>query len=349
MFCKSTFIFAASFFGTLSASCFVPSDCCKEEPPKVEVQTSKLGCGGIDFLVFADFLYWKTTVSNLPYAVFAQVDEIFPDFSIINQESVEEIVFPFDKGIRLGASAQLDCGFGLLAKWTNFRTSGSTSKTVTLPSIIFAIWDFVVPAIIDSIQAKQFLKLNQMNVDVVKRIPLCNCFTLDSFFGITTSHINQILDITAHQMFDPPSVGVVETEVKNLFKGIGPEFGFQTNYEIKNISLYGKGLYSLLYGKFQLSTTSTDTVDIPPVVSFTHDQNSQELTLVSAFNLAVGLAVSWSKFTFHTDYEFNFWPGQVRVPRIHGEIISKTPMISLVNAKGDVGFHGLTTGISFNF
>lgn len=306
------------------------------------------------FSVEGDFLYWKANVSHLPYAVLAEVETAFEGFQFPNKESVREVQFHYDPGFRIAATGRFDTGWGLLAEYTCFHTSGSAVKRVDFPDIIFSLWDLALPAMVDKISAHQFLNFGEFHLDIVKRFSPSKDFSLDPFFGATGAMMHQGLSITEHQVFDPPAVGTVKTRIKNNFSGGGLRIGFQTSYTpIKWVALYGKGAYSILYGKFKLSSRSRDTVDIPPTVSIVHRESTNELSLVSAFDVIAGVKanwpLSWGELILNLGYEFVFWPSQVRVPRIRSDITSKTPITLLDNAKGDVGFHGLVAGLAVCF
>lgn len=303
---------------------------------------------------WGEFLYWKTTVSNWPYAVVATIDTIGEGFQLANHESRKEMHFHYDPGFRVGLAGHFDNNWDLSTKYTRFHTSAHTSKKATDPGIIFPLWDFALPARTDTLSAHQSLKFSQINLDFIKHFSWGRDGSIDPFFGAVGARIHQQLFITANQMFDPPSTGIVKTALRNDFTGGGLEGGLAINYTpVKRLTLCGKGSYGLLYGKFKLTSHSKDTVSLPPEISFSHNQETDEWAVVSDFNVTAGVKLNWmfsrSRLTAYADYEFVFWPAQVRIPRIHSDVSTKTPIVDLNNSQGDIGFHGVTIGLMLDF
>jgi hypothetical protein len=324
------------------------------EPLLAATPTPKTTEWHANFSAWGALLYWKTAVNNWPYAVVATIDTLSVGLQLVNHESPKEMRFRYDPGFRVGLAGNFGKGWDLLAQYTRFHTSAHTSKTVADPGIIFALWDFALPARTNMLSAHQSLKLSQVNLDFIRNFSWGKAGSIDPFFGAVGAVIDQQLFITANQLFDPPSTGIVKTDLRNDFRGGGLEAGLAINYTpARWFTLCGKGSYALLYGNFKLTSHSKDTVSLPPEISFAHDQKAHEWAVVNAFDVTAGVKLNWtfshSCLTAYADYEFVFWPAQVRIPRIRSDISTKTLVVDLNNSRGDVGFHGATVGLMLRF
>lgn len=303
-----------------------------------------------DFFAYADFLYWKASVTGLPYAVTGTVVTPVTGLEFVDNDKIEEIHFGYKPGFRIGAGYQFDCGWDIIADWTHFHTSAKRSLTATAPHLIEMVWDFI-PGVTTSLEAHQSLKYDQVNVDIVKNFSLGSSRVIASpFFGAVGACIHQDLDLKSQRNFDP-DLGSETTKIKNHFSGGGLRVGLALEYAPCSwLSVYGKGSYSLLYGKFDLSQHDAAQVPVSgePVNLF-HQAKTSERSLASAFDIIAGLRSTWSfdcfELTAHVSYEFVYFPNQVRVR----QILSTGADAFLFQGFGDVGFQGLTAGIGLAF
>jgi hypothetical protein len=316
--------------------------------------------GYAHLIAFGDFLYWKTSVSGLPYAA-TGVGLTIPDVIsfVENQRRVRNIHFSHDPGFRVGLGFQIDRGWDLTGRWTHFHTKASSrvlevSPEPGDPRFISLIWA-LFPGRTVELCARQKMHFDQVDVNFAKNIYLGRHFLFNPFFGALGARINQRLRIHSSGFIDGELPTTQDTTLRNNFRGAGIQVGAGTEFApIRWVSLYGKGSYGLVYGKFnlkrndlQLLLTDTGTISIP------HQEFSRLENLVSTFDIIAGLKLSaYSRnqkirLTGHISYEAVFWPNQVRIQKyvIQGDPAQTFPLLGY----GDVGFQGLTAGLELRF
>lgn len=310
-------------------------------------------------MLFGDFLYWKASVTGMPYAVTGH-SESFSGTPYVNHESVREVKFPYKPGFRVGIGAQFDRGWDLVLKWTRFHASAKDSRHVTNdlsdPHLIEPIWPFPIPSRTTSADAHLSVQYDQLDLNFVKNLYVGSHFLFKPFFGALGARLHEELKIDSFSLIDN-GTGDQTTKLFNKFDGGGLQLGMGAEFVPSHwFSLYGSGSYSLLYGKFKLKRNdlmqfTVQTGGGPVVFDLPRSDSSKELALASAFDLIAGLKFCGhfpkqsGSLTFHVSYEFVYWPNQIRLRRISSLFISATPLLG----QGDVGFQGLNTGLELRF
>lgn len=344
LICPTTLMHAWSLFPSKKAD--------QPPPPAVSEHHSR----NAQFQVYGDFLFWQASVSRLPYAVTAESQSI-PEFgvSVANYESIKEVHFDYGPGFRIGIGNRFDTGWNIQAEWLRFYTISHGHHNAGESQVLAPIWDIYL-AENEKVRASESVRLNQVNLNFVKNISLGTHFSFDPYFGATGAWLQELLKMRFSQEFDEASAHA-RTKIKNHFQGAGLEVGTTTSYDpAKWFSLYAKGSYGLLYGKFKFSKHSTQNIDSAEFgpLGYDHHQSAHELALVNMFDIMTGIRFKWESrhwaFSFHISYEIDYWPGQVRGQRLFTAITpsNSTPTI-LSDTQGDVGFQGLTTGAYLSF
>lgn len=349
LLCPATVMHAWSVFPSKSESKQT-----KPAPPGVSEPHSR----NAQFQVYGDFLWWQASVSRLPYIVEAEEVSI-PEFgvSIANHEKIKEVHFDYDPGFRVGIGTRYDTGWDMQAEWVRFYTIGHAHKRADADDdrVIAAIWDIYL-AENKKVRASESVRLNQVNLNFVKNISLGTHFSLDPYFGGTGAWLDEYLKMRFKQTFEGEGASA-RTKIRNTFEGGGLEVGMTTSYDpARWFSLYAKGSYGLLYGKFKFRKHSVQRIDseLFGPLKYDHHQSAHELALVNTFDIMTGLKFHWASrhwaFSFHVGYEFDFWPGQIRGQRLFTAIIptGSTPTI-LSDSQGDVGFQGFNAGAYLSF
>lgn len=295
--------------------------------------------------VSGDFLYWKASVSGLPYAVNAFFGTIE---NVPNFETLLEMVFSSHPGFRIEGEFKFDKGWFLSTSWTRNHAKASHFQEVSsVPgNFLEPIWGIPVGPT-KSMSITQLAKYDDFDLLVRKNIFLGTHFLSQTFFGLDYLTLKQRRTLGSFLLLDNTNVFEL-SKIINNFRGTGLKIGFECNYyPIKWFSLYGKGSYSLLYGKFKLE--DLDTIQLDNFI--VHDQINDEKGIVNSFNIISGIkgnlffCCNKIILSFHVSYEFVYLPDQIRINRIISQATVGLPLLG----HGNVGFNGLTTGLELNF
>lgn len=201
------------------------------------------------------------------------------------------------------------------------------------------------------ISAKQFLKYDELDFDIVKILSLGSCFLFKPFFGAIVTKIDQKLTLNSLLLFDNFSA-TQQTKLTNNFKGGGLQIGFDMEYTpFCWLTFYGIGSYSLLWGKFHLKRTDFFVGGDPLNVEIPRSGSSIVKSVVQAMDINAGikLGTSFCKDAFrifgYLGYEFVYYPNQVSIPKI----LSQAVETFILLGNGNIGFNGITTGLLLEF
>lgn len=339
-------IFSRVLLGSvlLGASALQANECCCDPSPC---------CGS--WMAYADFLYWKASVTDLPFAATSTLEFITPPgFTQINNQSLKYARFNYDPGFRVGIGYLSACDWQLTAEYTRFHTSGSGSlatPSAVGPLVLEDIWFSQIGAVKLSIDANQISDFDQGKVLFAAPYFACSRFAFRPTFGGIGAWLNQKLQLQRSTLVvDTP--GQFNTLLRNFFQGGGLDIGCDTEIQIwKCLSLFGRGSYSLLYGRYDLRRHDDISVFSTTPVFFTNDQRTIEYGFANSFDINVGLTASWClcnmNWSTQIGYEFMYWLDQVRVRGIF-PINGNGDAVALYG-KGHVGYQGLTWRVILSY
>lgn len=292
------------------------------------------------FNVHGDFLYWKPTVTNLPIVGFFALDE---DSS---NETLETIEFNYEPGFRIGLGWQFEKGWDLNLDWTRLHSKESVGPFTGGDQFLISFW-FTLPVAPVSISASQSIHYDIVNLDFIKSLALGTSFVCKPFFGPAGIFIHQDVDFDNIVIIDE-ELANQSISLENDFNGGGLRVGLESvYYPFRCFSLYGKGSFTLGYGEFKLNQSYTDG-DV-----FAETFERKENSVVTGFDIMGGIRGCFCfcgiDLMAHVSYEFVLWPYQVRLQNYFPAGSGGNDFGVTLRGFGDVGFQGLTTGLSVIF
>jgi hypothetical protein len=289
-----TMVFLATFLADLCAD--EEGICCFNEPMPC--------CEGMFFLE-ADFLYWKARQQGLD--VFSSSSQFTNTVTVDTAtESIEvsesvrhyhRLHFDWRCGVRIGAGYTFaNSNWDLLSRWTYFHGHGHVGKA--------------------NIKGKWNLTYNVL--DVLTRGPqfyVGSSFRWKAFGGVRAARIDQKLNVlaeTSGTQINPfsntnlrLSTFIGSSSSRSNYKGIGPEFGFNTAWSLpKKFGVYADAGGSLLYSHYDAKfsdefndiSTSFTPADPPRTDQFVSVDRADAETNTCQVVLDLALGISWQSY-----------------------------------------------------
>lgn len=327
----------------LILSCLATTLVCADTPcsvsPKgrVNYPANFQVAGGIDLLVFGDYLYWKAQEDDLYYVQSGGNSEGFIG-------SLERLDPDYGNGLRVGLGLNFPKeGIDLIGSWLWFKTEKESSCEGALTPL-WAEPDFSSLALASSAKGKWHLDLNVGDLEWGRSSWFGGNVSLRPFLGLRAALINQNLTSLFWYKTTPTVLG--KLEARSDFKGGGLRAGADGRFTFPHdFSLYATTSLSLLYGQFNAGAkTREDQI----LIARTSDLFWQP---TSALQMALGLA--WDThfandrchIEFHVGCEENLWFGLGEMNRYVGQLRKGLH----VQERGTFGLLGLVAGGRFDF
>ncbi len=317
-------------------------------------------CSNIGIAVTGDFLYWQPKVSGIPYASTNIIDTLAPGFNVANDIVYQSVEFDYEPGFRLGALYQLPCNlWDFEVVWTHFNCSGSDSIYAGNGQVISSFWEN--PTAITSTVASSIIDLKTEIVDlnIGRLLNLCGCLRLRPFIGFRLYQLD-IKDSIAYvgvSSIPPPMdfPGRSDVTLVSNNKGYGLNVGANIKWRFLGVlNLSASGSYSLLNTKSCLANNQHTQVPDLDLDAYLNLKNKfwsfrQSLRALIGFDWDYYFVVSRLPVTLNifAGYEINYWPNFIEVNRAQSPGVDNA--LIAIQSQGDVGFHGLTTGVHIRF
>lgn len=197
------------------------------------------------FYTQASFLYWKTDVNGLAYAL-----ESVPSSAAPGRGEIHSPAFRWGPGFNVGLGYRIPHdAWKIDLQVTSYRTHCTTLLHPEENRVLFPVW--TIPSEIGaetSIQMSQHYRLHLGFADLVlsKQLALTPYITLSPFIGVTYFSIRQKYHLDYSYSDEP-----ILWRMKNKFWGVGPSIGCSGDlFVLKSFSLFCNGAIRLPCGQF---------------------------------------------------------------------------------------------------
>jgi len=322
--------------------------------------------------LFADvsFLYWQAKSKGLEYAITNQNPNTGLDGNVV------DIDFKWEPAFRLAIGMYLPHdNWNILITYTRLEEKSNRNSTTselnnpisTAGVGIIPVW--VHPAAYQNqlndvrfsfAEAKWKINYNVIDADFGKSFYLTRLLSVRPYIGIRNAVINQNFTVHYHGgntiTISGTAVTPLATDVslKNFSYGIGPLFGFRSNWCTKySLSIFTNLSLSLLHTNFDLNrienSLSSELID--------GEQRNDRAELNEEFwtykpHAQMAAGIKWDKcfgckkhLAISAAYEGNYWWKQNQMLRF----IDATITAKSRNTIGDLYLQGLTLSVSLDY
>jgi hypothetical protein len=307
-----------------------------------------------------EFLYWKTLSTRMPIAA---TDQLIPPAAgpgpgVGISMKTHEAKFGYDAGWRAGVGYRLPYrAWDFYGNWTHLNADAHKTVEPGPNQSVANIWGTLnLPSALDRSVGHQDLELNTFDFELGKTIHFTPPFMIRPFLGIKYAWIDQSLKVD-NQLADlVPNTTRTHFHFDNDFRGIGLRFGFNTDWEIdKGFAVIGRAAYSLLWGKLRLNHKEHYEFLAPGGAVIVHDFDFPENRHIVQNVVELFAGLRWEKIYHHEKYRFRiqggyeaqYWPSFNQLTRIAE--VTNINMDMVFPFSGDLGFHGWTAGVRFDF
>jgi len=195
-----------------------------------------------------------------------------------------------------------------------------------------------------------------VDLNIGRLIEFRNNFTFQPFVGASYFKLNVDNEINYTGIVEALTVPATFVgKLSDYSAGYGLNIGSSANWKLPcGFNLYGSGCYFIYRSSCHNKISQlTQVPSVPAEVNL--NTRDDFYTLNQQFRLSCG--ISWDyplcisscpiNLTIFAGYEFNYLPNQIELKRAQFSG-SETSVIPL-STSGDVGFNGLTTGLSLRF
>lgn len=294
--------------------------------------------------IIGDLLYWHASQQTTSPWAYVQTIKLTPYPAKTYTEP--NVYFNWSPGFKLGVNDEREHFFDTKLYWTHFSTKTHDAIKAATDEIILPEFfnGFITQLFYNHARLDWKLTMNMIDAELGHRIKLLESVSLRPFIGLKGGSINQAIHSSWQQnIFDIQLYASTEN-LKNNFKGIGPNFGIDSEWHLyKNINLRGDIATAFLWGRWNI----TDTYHGPgalfsglpetTIVSNTHR------SMLGTYMAKGFLGIEWilkakALVTLKAGYEMQFWSNQLRLP-----VFQALPI------HGDLTLQGATCGILINF
>jgi len=310
---------------------------------------------GADLFINIDWLIWQAHENGLGYAVKTSSSQTVTN--ALYRSSERNLSFDWDCGFRFGFGWNTPRdGWDLSATWTWFHNKAHDDITVGSTKMLLPVFSYEPSNTtingFRSADAKWWLKLNLIDLDLGREFFVSKWMTLRPFIGLRTGWIYQTNKVTFGKATPSSSQTGIYMKDKNNYWGLGLHSGLDSEWGLgAGFSVFAKAAASLLYGFFQidsyetqlLSSSRNDTVNNKD--SFRVDRAMTDLalglrwdTMLSDDRFHIGLQAGWEHLMFF---------GQNQFKRFYGMALSNAG--AFVANQGDLTIQGWTLSGRFDF
>lgn len=291
--------------------------------------------------VFEDFIYWHASQQSTSPWAYVQTINVPPAATYTEPN----VYFKWHAGLKLGIQYEQPSLLDAKLYWTYFSTK-------THEGIIAAPNEIIIPEFFNGFTTLNLFNraqldwkiiMNMVDADLGHTFNPLDSISVRPFVGIKGGTINQsIHSAWQEQLFNSTLYSATE-DLKNNFYGVGPSFGIDTVWRLKNnVRIRGDFSTAFLWGHWDIQDTyfrpATLLGLIPETTISSHTNNA----MLGAFMARYFLGLEWTLHTkvlvtLKAGYEMQFWSNQLRLP-----VFQALPI------HGDLTLQGATCGISIN-
>lgn len=316
---------------------------------------------GSDTYITLDFIWWKTVVGGMEYAVSGVVDNasfVTPFGMSTNKGHVQKPDFDFEPGIKVGMGLNFEHdGWDLYAQYTYLHSPNETTHASARPGVgvrnLQAVYyndgtDRLIPIVNASCKWEQNLNLIDLELGrdyfISRYLTLRPCTGLKSGWITEQSKIHIIPTTTVPIDGGPLSTNrptsIILKYRQNMW-GIGIRTGLNAGWHIsKNWLFYNDFAFSALWADFHVHQKQIMTETVGGVM--TNEVTGETLqTIIPVLEAGLGLAyITWWE---QSRYRFEVrggWEEQIWLDFNHFMTLGGT---------GNLSLHGFTLKTVLNF
>ena len=289
----------------------------------------------LGFIIDADFIWWKSRVSNFDYAQM--------------NGKVLSPHFKFEPGFKVGTGMDLQHdGWDAYAEYTwLYQPELSTSESfrnLGYSSLIVPFAEDATDGILTSISlmdAASWRKsqFNILDLETGRNFFISKRLTLRPHVGIKAA---ALFEKTKIIYISPGPIKTVNLLLKQNLVGLGARAGMDTVWRItRDFGLYGDAAFTALWGNFH-NTFSNQSKLNGEVVSYPLYKKTQDILPI--FEIGIGLTyMAWFKQERYQLYMKAGWEEQIWLS------YNKNIVNGLMSTDGALTLHGLTAQLGLAF
>ncbi|HLB58630.1 MAG TPA: Lpg1974 family pore-forming outer membrane protein [Bdellovibrionota bacterium] len=304
------------------------------------------------YKVTADFLLWNATEDGLGWVATCPGGA----GTIVMGCDVRQMQPDWRGGFRIGAGYQWsEDMWDVFGKWTWFQDSDYDQ--VTTVSSLFPIW--LHPDVNNNIGRDSGsswfkVKFNAFDFELAKTFKPGSFFTLRPYVGLKGATIYQTMNnnfvggaVTNDNLND-------SAYMSSDFGGLGFRGGFDYNWDLNwyGFSLFAKGAFSILFGKFKVDHLTRSAALAQPTLTIAH-VSDEFMTTKGVFEGALGINMHTTDLLgeeypldFYAMWEDQEWFKQNQFMLFMSDL---TDDGKFIHDKGDLGLNGVTFGLALGF
>ncbi len=351
LFSLAAVLFASTAIAIPKDPC-APTDVCCEEPapgPFAFAYPKDVGLScPRDFYIHGEFLFMKPSEEGLEYAIDQDSTGSEYQFPLVNGKlkgfSNNSDEWDWRPGFRVGFGFYaMHDAWNVQADWTYIKIKADSEVSNGGTGVLRGLFLPARAAATSMVNASSRWSgdCSTMDIMIGKPYHVSRYFTSNPSFGFRAGWIDQDYHVRYFTN--------VENNVwlKNDFWGAGLRGAYESQFILgSGFSFYGKMAFALLFGKFDISQQSENSVvalEYKTEDSFYNVQPNAEL----------GLGIAWSNF-FHKNqyhvsvkvgYEFHHWWNQNQARKF----FDTDPTANDTVSRGDLSFNGFMFGLHLEF
>ncbi len=309
-------------------------------------------------IVSADLLYWQADQGGLEYAVTSKIPPSATP-NIQTHGKTRDLDFDWKPGVRLGIGYHLPYdGWDVFARWTWYQGRADDSVHATSTRAVGMIWSPYSESatnIANAAHGRWKLNYNVIDFELGRHYFVSRALSVRPFIGARGAWIDQAYRVRydGTQVF-PATPTSLSFHGDNDYNAGGLRAGFNLGWHIsRKWSVYGDLSGSILFGTFEISEKN-----VGPSATFSHGTiiDVHESARRTRTNLETGVGVQWETYFTNDKYDFKYHlairAGYELVQWFNQNQLSKFWMPSgaaIIKHNGDLGMHGATLSVRFDF
>ncbi len=363
--CFISLILSTNSFAIEKDPCAPKDVCCEEAAPGPFAfsypKDNGLSCPR-GFNVYGEFLWMKPSEEGLEYAIsnhttasnpwiFPVIDGKVEGFSSGSQE------WDWRPGFRVGFGSNSTFDqYQIEATWTYIKIKADANASITgagdftalfLPPITIQV---IEPFTLKDTSARWSGDFSTFDISCSKPYHVSRYYVSAPRFGVRTAWIDQ--DMTfRYSLISQDNTGL-KVLAKNDYWGVGLLGAYNSQFIIsRNWNIYTKTLFSLLFGKFDISQHAawSNIGTAPGAESYDVEDSFYSVQP----NIEIGIGLCWTR-TFDHDqylasvkvgYEFHHWWNQNQLRKF----FDLDPTANDTVSRGDLSFNGFEFAVNIDF
>ncbi len=286
---------------------------------------------GLELIVDADFIWWKSQLSGTNFATINNKDKNLPS--------------QFEPGFKLGVG--LDLGFDGWDSyagytWVNQPWTKSSFKGKQLGLANFVIPDIGLPLnfFVEKGTVSNKQQLNIADVEIGRNFFISKRLTLRPHFGLKLARMFEKIKISEEGVTLLNTSTSSDLFFQQSLSGVGIRAGIDTGWHVtSHLGLYGDLAVTTLWSNFHNNATS----DIQPL-DFQHKIKTSNSTIIPVIEAGLGISyITWLKQERYQLYAKAGWEEQIWIN------YNQIDINNVANNTGNLTMHGLTIKMGLAF